>query len=340
MRKYFVHYGLLSALFTLALCLGPACEQNQPPPESQDSQTQPTAVPKVSSKHYLVQATAVATPWEYVVEDIKGTVLLVEKDSKKAEPLAKDQTVRSGDEIITMADSQASLSLDENTQFHLSPDSRLQVAQLAPNKSQGFLCRLNLLKGKVLSEAGKLLESRSSFEVESGGVICGVRGTVFEVQADEDQVEANTFEGVVEVEKDDTREEVPADRHAAYSLGKRAFLPQRSLTRDERDRFLKSQVKRAAVRQRRLERKVMLKNIENLPLEEQADLMRGLEKVHPKDRLKTLRHRFQDKYRQDREKMLKDASQRRSSTLEKARKDAAKKRLENSRLRKDAPQKP
>jgi hypothetical protein len=340
MRKQFIRFVFLSTLVAIFIWPGLACNQKQPPADKQDSQTQPTVVPKSSSGQYLVLATAVPNLLEYVAEDVTGTVLLVEKDSKKAEPLLKEETVQAGDEIITMAESRVSLALDENTQFHLSPDSRILVTQLAPNQSQGFLCRLNLLKGKVLSAVGKLMESRSSFEVESGGIICGVRGTVFEVQAEEDQVEANTFEGVVEVAKGDTREEIAADKHTAFSLGKGAFLPQRSLTQDERDRFLKSQTQRALVRQRHLERKVILKNLENLPLGEQARVMRDLDKVRPKDRLKTIRHRLQEKYRGDRVQMLENATQRRSETLEKVKQDAAQKRLENSRLRNTRPNKP
>jgi ferric-dicitrate binding protein FerR (iron transport regulator) len=42
-------------------------------------------------------------------------------------------------------------------------------------------------------------QSGSSYEVESGGVVCGVRGTVFEVSNNGGDVEATTHEGAVEL---------------------------------------------------------------------------------------------------------------------------------------------
>jgi hypothetical protein len=62
---------------------------------------------------------------------------------------------------------------------------------------KNFMFHLGL--GKVFAFVSKLMNAKSSFEIEAGGVICGVRGTEFSVGVDPDtkRVDLNVYQGTV-----------------------------------------------------------------------------------------------------------------------------------------------
>lgn len=214
----------------------------------------PTATPIVTitpTTVYTPQPTATATPsLEYSIEDIKGTGLILLVDTTMPESAAEGESVQVGDELITKGNSEMTLSLNDNTMVHIAADSQVRVADLAPNTSQGFTSRIELLLGNILSEVEKLNESKSSFEIEAGGVVCGVRGTAFEVQKQGDVVSTSTFHGNVEMEKDGHTQSVPSFEHSTYSLKNARFSAQRDLKPSEIKRY-RTWVKAKAVIQRK-----------------------------------------------------------------------------------------
>jgi hypothetical protein len=201
----------------------------------------PTATPIVTitpTTVYTSLPTATATPsLEYSIEDIKGTGLILLVDTTVPESAAEGESVQIGDELITKDDSEMTLALNDNTMVHIAADSQVRVADLAPNTSQGFTSRLELLMGNILSEVEKLNESKSSFEIEAGGVVCAVRGTAFEVQKQGDVVSTSTFHGNVEMEKDGHKQSVPAFEHSTFSLKNACFSAQRDLKPSEIKRY-------------------------------------------------------------------------------------------------------
>src|SRR5579859_2191186 len=156
-------------------------------------------------------------PPHYVLDKIKGTVLVLSKGSGKPEPAQEEEMVQEGDEVITEADSEASLTLNEITMFQVSSNSRVKVEELNRKNPVNFITRLKLASGSLLAQVEKLLKTKSVFEVEAGGVICGVRGTAFEVQNDGSAVDTSTFEGEVEMKKGGAVERVPFDHHSSFS---------------------------------------------------------------------------------------------------------------------------
>lgn len=214
----------------------------------------PTATPIVTITPTVVDTplpTATATPsLEYSIEDIKGTGLILLVDTAVPESAVEGESVQVGDELITKDNSEMTLALNDNTMVHIAADSQVRVADLAPNSSQGFTSRIELLLGNILSEVEKLNESKSSFEIEAGGVVCAVRGTAFEVQKQGDVVSTSTFHGNVEMEKDGHKQSVPAFEHSAYSLTNACFSAQRDLKPSEIKRY-HAWVKAKAVIQRK-----------------------------------------------------------------------------------------
>lgn len=271
-------YPLLCAVLAGVL----SCSQKEvppPPPSFIPIILVPTATPtKIETPGPLV----------YVLEDLKGNVHIREGGSTQAEPAEEEETVQAGDEIITQAASEASLTLDENTMFHLSENSDVQVDQLNPNSSNGFLSRITLLAGKALSEVEKLGDSHSTFEVEAGGVICGVRGTSFEIQKQGQSVNTLTFHGEVEMRKGDITQQVAAGHQAAFSLTKGNFQKPRPLNAAENQHYQNWLQKKSVVQQKQASRMAALRSLSSLSPDEKSKVMENLKSVKPKDRMRMM----------------------------------------------------
>lgn len=233
-------------------------------------------------------------PLEYVLEDISGTVLVQSADGTQPEQVEEEQIVQSGDEIMTQAGSEASLTLNETTLFHLSENSDVRVDQLDRNANQGFISRLHLVAGKILSEVEKLSESNSTFEVNSGGVVCGVRGTSFEVEKQDSDIQTTTYNGVVETQKENNVQTIAAEEHGDYSLSQGAFLPKRSLTPEERARYENWKTRLARVREKCRARLEALRALDRLPAEQREKILQQLSGVRARDRLKALRQKMEE----------------------------------------------
>jgi len=260
------------ALFLLCLCLGLgsfSCSEKK-------------------SAEGSVPAVVAGEPLEYVLEDLSGTVLIKTVDETQPEPAEEEQTLQAGDEIITQAGSEASLTLNETTMFHLSENSDVTVSQLDRNDTQGFISRLSLASGKVLSEVEKLSDSNSTFEVSSGGVVCGVRGTSFEVEKQDSDVQTSTYNGVVAVQKDSAIQTVSAGQHGDYSNSLGSFMPNQDLTADEKDYYENWKGKLAVIRAKTHRRFEALRAIDHLPADQRQKMMDQLNGVKGKDRLKTM----------------------------------------------------
>ncbi len=199
------------------------------------------------------QATAAADPVEYVVEDIKGTVQVLEDGAKDWETAQEGQVVESGDEIKAGDNSEATLTMQSETSVHLSSDTDMKVERIEANQTGGFLSQLQVLAGSLLADVKKhLVDSHSSFEIESNGVVCGVRGTAFEVRAEGDTAEVATHEGSVAVGNGTESHRVDAGNFSSFQRGR--FLMQRRLDQSEINRFQKWRAFREIVRQKRQQR--------------------------------------------------------------------------------------
>jgi len=197
-------------------------------------------------------------PLRYTLEEMKGEVTLIPAGGTQARAVTLGDAVGPGDEVHVGPEGEAVLFLNEETVIHLGGDSVLAVDRLEPTEQGGFLNRLRLMAGRVLSEVKNLAKARSTFEVESGGVVCGVRGTSFEVERSGDQVDTTTYEGEVEVKSGDSLERVKA----GYRFGflKNRVLMKRKLDRIEKDRFEKWTKHRKTLKDKYLKRMKVLRN--------------------------------------------------------------------------------
>ncbi len=204
--------------------------------------------------HAQTSSDSVSDPVEYAVEDIQGgNVQVLESNSQTWDPAQEGQILESGDEIRTGDNSQATLTLQSDTQVHLSANSDLKVGQIAPNSTNGFLSHLVVLAGVILSDVKKnLLESHSSFEIEANGVVCAVRGTAFEVSNVNGNVQTATHEGKVEMASGGESHFVTEGSAASFSGGKYQGI--RQLRANEIGRFQRWRSMRMRIRNKRMQR--------------------------------------------------------------------------------------
>jgi hypothetical protein len=127
---------------------------------------------------------------------VKGEAYVIHEGKRHQanppEPLAET------DEVTTGADSTAYLEFQNGGVVEVGADSDVTVNRLEVN-SDDFKSGFLLAFGKFLAKVKKLTSAKSSFEVEAGGVVAGVRGTVFGVDYDKTkkEVDAQTYEGSI-----------------------------------------------------------------------------------------------------------------------------------------------
>jgi len=148
-------------------------------------------------------STAAATPAKGNVElpaiylaETKGEVYVVHNEFKdKADA---PQVLEDGDRILTRADSFAYLELRDGGVIEVDSNSDFTVKK-AGYPAEGLRAMFNLAYGKVMALVKKLATAQSAFEIEAGGVVSGVRGTVYSVEYDgyKCPVIERTYEGTV-----------------------------------------------------------------------------------------------------------------------------------------------
>jgi len=234
-------------------------------------------------------ASSSQAPVEYVLEDIQGDVQVLEEGSKDWEAAQEGQVVESGDEVKVGNDSEATLMMQSETAVHLSANTDMKVDRIQANNTGGFLSHIEVFAGNLLADVKKHLEeSHSTFEVESSGVICGVRGTAFEVTAQNGTAQVATHEGSVEVGNGTESHMVNAGNFSEFQRGK--FRLTRRLERREMERFEKWRAFRQRVLQKRLQRLEDIRNHKRAAwVRKNARLEKTIEK----------RNRFKRKKRRD-----------------------------------------
>src|SRR5262249_31786499 len=130
--------------------------------------------------------------------DVAGKVQIQNKKKKKR-TAKKASVVAEGEKIITGQDAKATLQMFDGSELKLSPQTEFQVTKVEKPGENDKILHFKLLVGRIFASVKKLSSAKSSFEVEAGGVVCGVRGTQFGMEFDpvKNKVGLGVFEGSV-----------------------------------------------------------------------------------------------------------------------------------------------
>ncbi len=137
----------------------------------------------------LLQAKSSAVP--AVLTSVSGKVTLVQ--GKKAHVLHQNSKVQEGQTLATAKDSTATIRFFDGSELQVRPDTKFTLSQVRKDGPQDKILHFKLLLGKLFAKVQALSSSQSSFEVEAGGVVCGVRGTQYEVGYDPNQGKVDLF---------------------------------------------------------------------------------------------------------------------------------------------------
>lgn len=134
------------------------------------------------------------------VLSLKGQAFLQKDGGKSWLQLVKNALVEEKVTIVTMDDSEISIKLDNDITVNIGAKTKLYIESLKSKpKSEAINeAGLKLLFGKVYSNINKKLETGAKYEIKSGSVVAGVRGTRFLVtNLQGGKVEIRVYEGFV-----------------------------------------------------------------------------------------------------------------------------------------------
>lgn len=142
--------------------------------------------------------TSTQTNAKGVFTSVSGKVKIKSQEGKTREAHS-NSTVKEGEQVTADVKSSATLRLFDGSELKISPDTRVVVSKLQKKSEKDKKIDFKLLLGRLLAKVKKLATSNSSFEVEAGGVVCGVRGTEFSLSYDPKQkkVDLSVLEGTV-----------------------------------------------------------------------------------------------------------------------------------------------
>ena len=117
---------------------------------------------------------------------------------KRSRKVHKNSTVNEGDTVATGKKSSAALRFFDGSEMKVMSNTRFTISKLAKT-SEDKIFNFNLAVGKLKAFVKKLTTSHSAFEIDAGGIVCGVRGTEYEVDFDphQDKVDIVVTEGSV-----------------------------------------------------------------------------------------------------------------------------------------------
>jgi hypothetical protein len=173
-------------------------------------------------------------PTQLFLAQAQGQVTVVRGGAGHAanppEPLAES------DEIKTGSDGTAYLEFQNGTVVQAGPNSDTTVKQL-DTTGDDFKARFLLALGRLKAQVKKLTTAKSSFEIEAGGVVAGVRGTVFGVDYDKtkSQVDAETYEGSI-FTRSGGQEQI-VEKGYSMAIEKNIFSPKSPLTGQQMNSF-------------------------------------------------------------------------------------------------------
>ena len=154
-----------------------------------------------------------------VLTAVSGKVTVVR--GKKTVALHRDAKVHEGETLTTAPGANATVKFFDGSELQVRSSTKVTLSQVQKNGATDKVLRFKLLLGKLFASVQKLSSSRSSFEIEAGGVVCGVRGTQYEVDFNgKDKVDLFVKEGNVWAQAGGSTYQYGAGNEGHFSNGK------------------------------------------------------------------------------------------------------------------------
>jgi len=161
-----------------------------------------------------------SNPTQAIFLSVNGEVKVIPVNGKKTIDAEKDMVVKEGARIIARNSSSAVLQMFDGSELTVSPKTEFVLTKLQKPSDEDKILKFDLFIGKISAAVKALTTSKSSFEIEAGGVICAVRGTHYWMECDPQtkKVFLNVDEGKVLVQQNGhTAELVRAGEHRVFN---------------------------------------------------------------------------------------------------------------------------
>ncbi|MGH7738976.1 MAG: FecR family protein, partial [bacterium] len=115
---------------------------------------------------------------------VKGTVTIKSQVGHHNRLAKVGSTVHQGQRVVTNKTSSAVLQFFDGSQLTIRPGTDFWLSKLLKPAKHEKILQFKLLAGYLFAKVTKLASANSSFEINAGGVVCGVRGTEFSMHYD------------------------------------------------------------------------------------------------------------------------------------------------------------
>ena len=169
----------------------------------------------------FVPAGMLSAATEALFTSVTGKVQIKAAKGKKSRVAHLKSTVLEGDRIVTGPADQATLQTFDGSEIQVSPNTDFTLEKLQQIGSMDKALQFKLAVGKLFANVKKLFSSKSSFEIEAGGVVCGVRGTQYSMFYDPStgKVDVVVTEGTVWTTADGKTGELHGGQSGTYFNG-------------------------------------------------------------------------------------------------------------------------
>ena len=130
------------------------------------------------------------------IDSFRGSVAIKKANKKAWESITKDTLLQEGDEVLTLEKSYVIVKFPDGSMTKITENTQVLFERLRKSKEGKILVSIVIQKGGTYNIVQKMVAG-SSFEVKTGSVTAGVRGTEFGVENIDDKPVIKVWSGEV-----------------------------------------------------------------------------------------------------------------------------------------------
>jgi hypothetical protein len=157
------------------------------------------------------------------IENIKGEIFLQYEGNNSWVQAVEKSIVKEKTTVITMNKSSARIKMSNETFINIGAKTKIYFEKMVgePDKEELTETGIKLFWGKIYSNVKKRVESGGKYEVKTGSVVAGVRGTQYMVSAMKNgENEITVYDGIVYVRKIDEEIEILLNKNEKIKVGR------------------------------------------------------------------------------------------------------------------------
>jgi hypothetical protein len=147
-----------------------------------------------------------------IITKVEGKVTIIRNETNEI-GAEKDAPLHEGDTVITDKSGKAWFSLKQGHDFHIAPDTQVEIDELSSIEFDDNVPSIRLILGYLWSKISKPRSKPGSLDIHTPTAVIGIRGTEFDTVVSLDTTTAIAVdEGTVEVEFLDRRHLLGKDK--------------------------------------------------------------------------------------------------------------------------------